>query len=380
MRIRDLGYSPGELPPGPKNSILDVEGVRVGQRTVHSTHNGIPSHKGATIILPRPAAHIQHPCYAGYHVLNGNGELTGAFQITEWGYTNTPLALTNSLSLGTAFSATWAWLLRRARAAGQDDDAISRHYGTPVVAETADWLLNELEESVLAPQDISDAFDAAETQPEVLEGPHGGGAGMSCHGFAAGVGTSSRVVEAQGREAGWTVGVLVQTNYGVLRDLRIGGVPVGRLLEAEGNKAQEEVRGRMGEGSVVVVIITDAPMLPSQLQRLATRATLGLVQVGGNSAARTHSGDIFLALSTGNHPNELVDDGLRTPIGAQTYSVEAVKNESMNEFFRATSEATEEAILNSLVGARDGLTGKIRLEGLPVERVRELLSKHLVVV
>ncbi|MCJ1388251.1 hypothetical protein MMC18_001096 [Xylographa bjoerkii] len=367
MRIRDLGYLPRELAPGPKNSILDVKGVSVGQRTVHEEHNSVACHKGVTVILPRPVNDIQRPCYAGLHALNGNGELTGSFQINEWGLTNTPIALTNSLSLGVAFSAQWQGLIRRARSHGQDDLVLSRNYGTPVVAETADWLLNEIEHTVLEPQHVFQAFDATATQTEVLEGAHGGGAGMTCHGFVGGVRTSSRVVKAEGKEEGYTVGVMVQTNYGYLKDLRIGGVPIGKLLLAEGwkdgvSRTGEEMKGkgRAEDGSIVIVIITDAPLLPTQLQCLAQRAMLGLVQ-------------------TGNHPSEQVVGEFGTA-AVQTYPVEAVRNESINALFRATAEATEEAILNSLMGSRDGLTGRMKVDGLPVERVRELLAKHLVVV
>ncbi|KAI9665825.1 MAG: hypothetical protein M1821_003759 [Bathelium mastoideum] len=400
MRMRDLGYAPSNLPPGPTNSILDIPGVSIGQKTISNpdTH----TRTGITALFPRPAAAVQsEPCYAGLAWLNGNGELTGAFQIADWGWTNTPVVLTNSCSLGTAIDAVWAWLLDAMDAAGWDALAQARAYGTPIVAETADWFLNGARASRIPAAEVREAIEvaAAGTQREVWEGSWGGGAGMTCHQFKGGTGTSSRVV-ATGGEREFTVGALVQTNYGHMGDLTIGGLPVGKILKKEmeergetqgttyGNTSKEKqagAGGKMDEGSIVVVIITDAPMLPTQLQRLARHAGVGLAQVGGPvSTGRNHSGDIFLALSTGAHLREQLSPGIQMKSlnVTETYSVDVVKNESIDAFFCAAAEATEEAILNSMVAARDGMTGieGRRAEGLPVQRVKELLEKHLVKV
>ncbi|KAF2229096.1 DmpA/ArgJ-like protein [Viridothelium virens] len=394
MRIRDLGYAPSSLPPGPSNSLLDIPGVSIGQTTQHDGS----THKGVTAIFPRPTSSIQTPCYAGISVLNGNGEMTGKFQVADWGFTNTPILLTNSCSLGVAIDEAWKWLLDRMDAQGMDELAQARNYGTPVVAETADWYLNGARESRIDGRYVREALEmaAAGAQKEVKEGSEGGGAGMTCHQFKGGTGTSSRVV-ATGGSKEYSVGVLVQSNYGHMPDLRIGGVPVGKVLKKELDERGESLmtyekkveRSAAGtkseEGSIVIVIITDAPLLPTQLQRLARHAGVGLAQVGGPaSTGRTHSGDIFLALSTAAQPVEQLSPEikLKTLNPTETYSVDVVKNESIDAFFCAAAEATEEAILNSLVAARDGMTGikGRRVEGLPVERVKELLEKHLVKV
>ncbi|KAI9708600.1 MAG: hypothetical protein M1820_003818 [Bogoriella megaspora] len=391
MRIRDLGYSPGTLPPGPTNSILDIPGVSIGQVTPHNTTTH--TRKGVTAIFPRPKNSILTPCFAGISVLNGNGEMTGKFQIDDWGFTNTPILLTNSLSLGVVFDTVWQWALDFMDELKLDPLAQARNYGTPVVAETCDWYLNGTRGSRLESSDVRKAIEVAGNgeQKEVLEGSHGGGAGMTCHQFTGGTGTSSRVV-ATGGEKEYTVGVLVQSNYGHTVDMRIGGVPIGKILVKEGEERGEapsmsyqkkEQASKVDKGSIVVIVLTDAPMLPNQLQRLARHVGVGIAQVGGpGSTGRTFSGDIFLALSTAEHGKEQLSEGVKMKHMnvTETYSVETVKNESIDAFFCAVAEATEEAVLNSMVGARDGMTGVDgnRADGLPVDRVRELLEKHLV--
>ncbi|KAI9741430.1 MAG: hypothetical protein M1818_004236 [Claussenomyces sp. TS43310] len=367
------------------------------------------------------------PCYAGMHTLNGNGEVTGAFQIKDWGFTNTPLALTNSCSLGIVYHTIWQHTLALAKARGDAPRQLSRAYGTPVVGETADWWLNDVHDSALPASVVHEALRAAYAnggQREVLEGQHGGGAGMTCHMFPGGTGTSSRLVDGErdgATVAGrYTVGVICQSNYGHKPYLTIGGVPVGKLLvnAAAANEAAKEqersVGGKLDDGSIVIYIMcgspppspdhpplarepypgltrasfpphrTDAPMLPHQLVRLAQRAGVGLAQVGGHNVGRNSSGDIFLALSSANATDEKLAGPTpdhRQP-RVEINEVRALKNESIDALFRAASEATEEAILNSIVAGRQGRVtwdGNF-VEGLPVDEVRELLAKYLIKV
>ncbi|KAJ8059270.1 hypothetical protein OCU04_012235 [Sclerotinia nivalis] len=389
LTSKDIGYVPGQLPPGPKNSILDVPGVHVGQNTVGN--DGEDVRKGVTVIFPRHPDDINIPCYAGLHTLNGNGELTGSYQIKDWGYSNTPIAVTNSLSLGTVFQALWQRVLDVASTKETPIKEISHNYGTPIVGETADFILNDVYRSPLTLEDVKTAFENALTQQEVQEGQHGGGAGMTCHMFPGGTGTSSRVfgeIPWETKEGGekWTVGVLVQSNYGHLRDFMVGGVPIGRLLlkerkDLEKKERESEKGGKIGEGSIIVILITDAPLLPHQLNRVARHCAVGLSQVGGHGVGRNHSGDIILALSTGNKTNELVDEPQVNGLSKiEVNDIKIIKNESIETLFRAASEATEEAILNSIIAGRDGRTGfeGYRLEGLPVDRVRELVKKYRV--
>ncbi len=381
LRVRELGYAPGKLPTGPKNSVLDVKGVSVGQVTIHE---GQDVHTGVTIILPRPESDIQTPCYAGTHTLNGAGELTGSFQIKEWGWTNTPLAMTNSVALGKVYDAIWHWSFKRSREAGQSRDELMQNYGAPVIGETSDGYLNDLTRDSVQQHHVYEAFENAKTQTEVLEGSYGGGTGMLCSQFKGGTGTSSRVVPSDAGEGDYTVGVIVQTNHGLKQDLQIGGVPIGALLLREQEPAQSQKASGDGMGgSILVYIITNAPLLPHQLQRLAQRATVGVSQVTRHGVGLNPSGDIFLALSTANIPTQNLSGTERKWYGpVQTNDVKAVRDQSINGLFYAVAEATEEAILNSMVAAREGLTGYngTRIDGLPVEKVKELLHKHLVVI
>ncbi|KAK6428625.1 hypothetical protein LTR95_015229 [Oleoguttula sp. CCFEE 5521] len=418
MTIRSLGYTPGALSPGPLNSILDIPYLSVGQITL-PTSSSLPekstARKGATVIFPRGTEGVQAitPCHAGYAVFNGNGCLTGTPQIEDWGFTNTPIGFTNSLSLGGVFDGIWDWILDLQDKLGITGRLQSRLYGTPVVGETADWLINSanLRASRLSASEIQQACTAAKTAEQggaVEEGQRGGGAGMTCHQFSGGTGTSSRIIKGdrpsgpEGSEKQYTLGCLVQTNYGGLVDLTIGGVPIGRLLMKEGASAstafaatpasrQPAAAGRADDGSILVLLVTDAPLSPTQLNRLARHATTGLACVGGNGIGRNFSGDIFLALSTAPHPGEQligktggVEDAIMGRFNAsQTYQIDVIKNESIDTFLAAAGEATEEAILNSLVGGRDGVVcmdGETRIDGLPVEKVKALLDRHLVSV
>ena len=384
MRIRDLGYSPGKLPTGPKNSILDVQGVSVGATTIHQ---GTDVHTGVTVILPRPEHELQKPCYAGVHALNGAGELTGSFQIKEWGWTNTALAMTNSVALGKVYDAIWHRSFKMSRQMGQSEHDLIKNYGAPVVGETCDWSLNDLtRDDALQQSHVYEAFEKAKQGTEVEEGISGGGTGMFCCQFKGGTGTASRRVPSDTEEGEYTVGVIVQTNHGLKQDFQIGGVPIGELLINEEKERKEQAAEKAGDGiggSILVYIITDAPLLPHQLQRLAQRATVGVAQVSRHGVGLNPSGDLFLALSIANVPESNLTGKERQWNGPiQLNTVRTVRDQAINGLFYAVAEATEEAILNSMVGAREGLTGfnGVRAEGLPVERVKELLAQHLVKV
>jgi len=253
-----------------------------------------------------------------------------------------------------------------------------------VVGETADWGLNDIYHSTVEMPHVQKALELALTQDTVYEGQCGGGASMTCHQFTGGTGTSSRVIKGEdGKE--YVVGALIQSNYGHKEYLQIGGVPIGKLLLKEQSQSEDFKKAdekHPDGGSIVIMIFTDAPMVPHQLVRLAQRAGVGLSQVGGHGIGRNHSGDIFLAISTANKPDEQLsgpEPNFKQP-PIEVNQLEAMRNECVDSIFQAASEATEEAILNSLVAARAGRTGfqGVRADGLPVDRVKELLKKHLV--
>ncbi|RFU79728.1 peptidase family s58 [Trichoderma arundinaceum] len=241
-RIRELGYSPGKFAPGPKNSILDVEGVQVGQVTVHQ---GTDIHTGLTAILPRGIKETRlTPCYAATHDLNGMGELTGTHALSEYGYINTPIAITNTVSVGKVYDGLFLWEMEQARKSGENDIESLRRFCIPVVGETYDGLLNDISASVLDKDSVYAAIDAAQSQTEVFEGNYGGGTAMRCHGYKGGTGTSSRVIPGADRD--YTLGVLVQANHGQKPDLRIGNVPIDTPLP---------IGGKAAEGSIIILIM-----------------------------------------------------------------------------------------------------------------------------
>ncbi|KAK3723046.1 hypothetical protein LTR37_002192 [Vermiconidia calcicola] len=403
LRIRDLGYAPGVLPTGPSNSILDVPGVHISQVTVPTT-SGSTARKGLTIISPRPPKDYYKPCHASSFCFNGNGELTGARQMNDWGYTNIPIAFTNSLSLGVVIDGMWDWVMDMQDDMGWGGITRARHYGTPVVGETADWLINsEVRATRLGRDDVKKCFEGLESRDDsavVHEGQVGGGAGMTCHMFTDGTGTSSRTISSgEDSKDAYTIAALCQSNYGVLSDLVVGGVPIGRLLkkeqEARGKAANDEgsadvhgpaeVAGRTKDGSILILIITDAPLATHQLNRAARHATVGLARVGSYSAGRNFSGDIFIALSTSEHGPEQLENisfGSAASRPTQTYQTEVVKNECMDAYFCATAGVVEEAIMNSMVvGGGDNGTVAMdgtKIDGFPLERVRDLLVQYMV--
>jgi D-aminopeptidase len=315
VKARELGIEIGEGEPGPLNAITDVAGIRVGHTTLIE---GDDVRTGVTIVVPPEGVH-----FAGSHRLNGNGELTGLAWVRESGFLTTPIALTNTHSVG---------VVRDALCAAAKDDA---DWSLPVVGETWDGLLNDINGFHVKAEHVFEALESAATGP-VAEGNVGGGTGMICHGFKGGIGTASRLVDV------YTVGVLVQANHGRRSRLQVSGVSVGRELGPDRIPLPHRPPG----GSIIVVAATDAPLLPHQCERLAQRTALGVARTGG--AGENSSGDFGVAFATGN--SGLAD-------GAETISVTMLANESIDGLFYAVIEATEEAIVNALLAA-ETLTGK----------------------
>jgi L-aminopeptidase/D-esterase-like protein len=357
-RARDLGV-PFDGTPGPLNAITDVRGVEVGFVTLVSGEGKLvpgrgPVRTGVTAVLPR-GKEARGRVFAAWHTLNGNGEMTGTTWLEESGSLGTPILITNTHSVGVVRDAVIEWNARRGAGDGYSGD-----FSLPVVAETWDGFLNDINGFHVTKEHAFRALDGAKPGP-VAEGNVGGGTGMVAHGFKGGTGTSSRVLAAA--EGGYTVGVLVQANYGRRDLLHVAGVPVGReitdLMPARG-KADD------GGGSIIVVVGTDAPLLPHQLKRLARRVSLGVGVVGGRG--ENSSGDIFIAFSTAN-PEAGKEEG--------TAQLTMLPNERINPLLRATVEATEEAIVNAMVAARtmSGVDGNT-VHAIPHERLREALKKY----
>ncbi|AZL73863.1 DmpA family aminopeptidase [Pseudomonas oryziphila] len=343
MRARQLGITLGHGTPGPFNAITDVPGVRVGHSTLLDEQRPAPIRTGVTVIEPRPGAARLAPCFAGCHVLNGNGDATGLEWIREAGLLTTPIAITNTHSVGVVRDALIA--AERERLA---DDAV--YWCMPVVMETYDGLLNDIWGQHVTPLQVRQALDNA-APGAVTEGPVGGGTGMICHEFKGGIGTASRQLPVQ--QGGWTVGALVQANHGQRQELRIDGYPVGRQLGHLPSPFAEREQGTPGMGSIVVVIATDAPLLPHQCQRLAQRASIGIARTGGGT--EDSSGDIFLAFSTGNQGLPPADYGRKEL--AQCTQVRMLNNDHISALFMAAAEAVEEAIVNALLAGR-AMVGK----------------------
>ena len=355
-RARDLGV-PFEGTPGPLNAITDIAGVTVGQTTlIEDLANGRKVRTGVTAILPRGRDSITTPVFAGDHVLNGAGEMTGRAWIEEGGMLEGPVMLTNTHSVGTVHEATIAWRVRNG-----NPDSSGYWWSTPVVAETWDGELNDVNGFHVKASHVDAALDGAKGGP-VAEGNVGGGTGMTCHGFKCGIGTSSRRVDVKGRA--FTVGALVQANYGTRASLRIAGVPVGQHL-VEGGLAYQS-SSDADKGSIIVVVATDAPLLPHQLQRIARRAGMGLARMG--SFAGNGSGDIFVAFSTAN---------AKAMGGAKVLGAEFLDNGSLDVLFEGTVQATEEAIVNAMIAARDmeGNDGH-SAKALPQAALLDLLKRY----
>ena len=361
-RARDLGVPfPGE--PAPLNAITDVTGVTVGEITLISGSGKLrrgqgPVRTGVTAILPRGGNDPLNPVFAGWSTLNGNGEMTGTTWLDDSGLLWGPVMITNTASVGVVRDAVIAWANQRYKV------DIGDRWSLPVVAETDDDWLNDMYGQHVTPEHAFSALNRAAGGP-VAEGNVGGGTGMICYQFKGGTGTASRRVRDPAGD--FTLGVLVQANFGARYQLTVAGVPVGR--EITNNEAYEDIASRRTSGdtgSIIVVIATDAPLLPHQLKRMARRAALGMARTG--AMASDASGDIFIAFSTAN-ANSGSPDGLP--------SIRMLPNERLTPLFEATAEATEEAIVNALVGAQT-MTGANdrRAVALPHERLVELLKKY----
>ncbi|RYZ73880.1 MAG: S58 family peptidase [Lysobacteraceae bacterium] len=356
-RARDLGV-PFEGTAGPLNAITDVAGVSVGQVTlIEDLASGRKVRTGLTAILPRGRDTLDAPVFGAWFALNGNGEMTGTAWLEESGQLEGPVMLTNTHSVGVVRDAVIA---ERVRAGGAD--ASGYWWSLPVVAETWDGELNDINGFHVHPTHVAQALAEAKGGP-VAEGNVGGGTGMVCHEFKCGIGTASRRIKADGG-GNHTVGVLVQANYGMRDPLRIAGVPVGQYLRED--RIYSSAAPARGEtGSIIIVIATDAPLLPHQLKRIARRATMGLARMG--SYAGNGSGDIFLAFSTAN-AGALKGDALS--------QARFVGLEHLDGLFEATVQATEEAIVNAMVAARDmqGNDGKYA-KAIPHAELVKLLKK-----
>jgi D-aminopeptidase len=366
-RARDYGV-PFEGTAGKYNAITDVAGVWIGHTTIIEGQGALvkgkgPVRTGVTAILPRGKKF--DPVYASWYALNGNGDMTGTHWITESGFLETPILITNTGSVGVVRDATWQWMNENHYYAPFYKDY---WYAYPVVAETYDGIFNDINGQHVKPVHVFSALDSARSGP-VAEGGVGGGTGMMCHNFKGGIGTASRIVDR--KFGGYTVGVLVQANHGIRSQLTIAGVPVGReLLDTlKFSMAQRYPgidRDLSETGSIIVVLATDAPLLPHQLKRLAQRIPLGLTRTGGIGG--NGSGDIFITFSTAN---------ANAFSNTEQKSVGTIPNEWMNYLFTATIQATEEAIVNALFAGRTmtGINGNT-VYGLPKERVISILKKY----
>jgi D-aminopeptidase len=367
--------------PGPLNAITDVAGVEVGQTTLISGSGKLvvgkgPVRTGVTVVHPRGRANSD-PVFGAWFTLNGNGEMTGTIWLQESGILEGPVAITNTHSVGVVRDAILQWQVSRPN---------MQPWGLPVVAETYDGSLNDINGFHVKPEHVLAALDQAKGGP-VAEGNVGGGTGMICHGFKGGIGTASRRLPADA--GGYTVGVLVQCNYGARRELRVAGVPVGleipdlvtcsvssddsvdpnlrRCSAATGSAAPRGAGDESTElGSIIVVVATDAPLLPHQLKRIATRVSLGVGRMGGFGG--NSSGDIFIAFSTANRGAAAARDSTR---------VAMIANDRMNPLFYATVQATEESIINAMLAA-ETMTGvnDRRVHALPVDRLMAAMRKY----
>ena len=360
-RARDLGV-PFEGTPGPLNAITDVTGVTVGFTTLISGEGKLvvgqgPIRTGVTAILPRGKDSMNNPVFAGWFSQNGNGEMTGTTWVEESGFLEGPVMITNTHSVGVVRDSVIQW-----RVAHGQPDPTEYWWSLPVVAETWDGWLNDINGFHVKPEHVFRAIDTAATGA-VVEGNVGGGTGMICNEFKGGTGTSSRKLDM--KVGSYTVGVLVQCNYGRRPNLRIAGVPVG--LEIPDNPAYASASFDGAErGSIIVVVATDAPLVAHQLKRLARRVSLGLGRNG--SVSGNGSGDIFIAFSTANPGAAAVD---------HVVDLKMLPNDRMDELFAATVQATEEAIVNAMIAA-ETMTGieNHKVIALPHEQLRAVLKKY----
>jgi D-aminopeptidase len=364
VRARDLGI-PFEGTPGKFNAITDVPGVEVGYTTLISGEGKLevgkgPVRTGVTAILPRGHASLNDPVYAGFFSLNGNGEMTGTAWVDESGFLEGPIIMTNTHSVGVARDAVIAWRVNHGAA-----DKTGYWWSLPVVAETWDGWLNDINGFHVKPEDVWQALDSAHGGA-LQEGSVGGGTGMICYEFKGGNGTASRKIDIRPESAdknaspqSFIVGVFLQANFGRRPQLTIAGIPVGKKIPGDVYKQES--------GSCIAVIATDAPLLANQLKRLARRVSLGLARTGTISG--NGSGDLFIAFSTAN-PNVADPDQI-------THNVQTIPNDLMDPIFTGVVQATEEAVVNALID-NHSMTGRDnnRVDALPHNRLRELLKKY----
>ncbi|HZQ08684.1 MAG TPA: P1 family peptidase [Anaerolineae bacterium] len=343
QRLRDLNVQIGEYGTGPFNAITDVPGIRVGHTTLIYDEPRV-ARTGVTIIMPREEIWTDS-CFAGFHIFNGNGEMTGLAWLEESGLLTTPIGITNTHQVGLVRDVLVEYIRSQPGAP---------NWTLPIVAETYDGYLNDIDAFHLKREHVFAAIENAQGGT-VAEGNVGGGTGMRCHGFKGGIGTSSRIVPLA--DASYTIGALVQANYGRMKHLRVNGVPVGQiLLEKE---KEDEARG-----SIIIILATDAPLIPTQCKRLAQRATVGLAHVGGYGL--NSSGDLFLAFATGNHIPQTA---------TQPLLLQMLPHSAMDNLFEAAAEAVEEAILNALTSAETmrGFQGTV--EALPLDKLVEMMRR-----
>jgi D-aminopeptidase len=365
-RFRQMGFSIGRVPPGPANAITDVPGVRVGHATLIKGDGPLvvgegPVRTGVTAILP-PDPVFSERVLAGSFVLNGAGEVSGLTQVDEWGLLETPILLTSTMSVGKVSDATVKWMTRRHPGIGDEYDVI-----IPIVGECDDSWLNDAVGRHVRSEHVYRAIEQANAGP-VAEGSVGAGTGLITCDFKAGIGTSSRRVSTTraGGESGsgYNLGVLVQSNFGIMRSLRIAGVPVGEILAPEYTDDGKRVRNA---GSIICVIATDAPMLPRQIARLCKRVALGIGRVG--SFAAHASGEIIIGFSTANK--------VPRATSAMTHNIEVLFDDACDGLYEAVVECTEEAIVNSLCMAEDMRgQGNHFAPALPLDDLTKILQRH----
>ena len=370
VRARDLGI-PFEGVPGKLNAITDVPGVEVGYTTLISGEGKLevgkgPVRTGVTAILPRGHASLNDPVYAGFFSLNGNGEMTGTAWVEESGFLEGPIIITNTHSVGIARDAVIAWGVKHGAT-----DKTGYWWSLPVVAETWDGWLNDINGFHVKSEDVWHALDTAHGGA-IEEGSVGGGTGMICYEFKGGNGTASRKIDIRlSKDApsrSFVVGVFLQANFGHRPELIIAGVPVGQKIPGEVYKSAsaDPSFGGQESGSCIAVVATDAPLLPNQLKRLARRVSLGLARTGTISG--NGSGDLFIAFSTAN-PNVAGPDQI-------THDVQTIPNDLMDPLFAGVVQATEEAVVNALIDNRS-MTGRDdhRVDALPHDRLREIMKR-----
>ncbi len=350
-RLRELNITTGRLPPGSDNAITDVPGVLVGHKTLVYNEPRV-ARTGVTVILPRGDQIWSNHVMAGFHSFNGNGEMTGLPWLEESGMIGCPIGLTNTHQVGLVRDELVAYAINR----NYFDD-----FMLPVAAETYDGWLNDIDAFHVTKADVYEALESARGGP-VSEGNVGGGTGMICHGFKGGIGTASRVVNSKSGQ--YIIGALVQANYGDRNDLRIDGIPVGREIGRE--QIPTPYTTHLTGGSIIVIIATDAPLMPGQCKRLAQRATVGLARVGG--IGHNGSGDIFLAFATGNDLPANPDS---------PYNLRMLPHHHLDPFFRGAAEAVEEAILNALTAAETmtGFKGR-KAYALPLDELQRVIARY----